>query len=110
MVRDNFPFNSEQQIDKPLLFNLKITDDFEIEDWLQNILPKNNDDFYIEHFPGTNVLRIRKEPDTESNNSEMVQNSLNIKIKDFIDVPLFFVLNQTTESEIKNWIEKKYTS
>ena len=44
----------------------------EIEDWLVDNLAVNNDEYYIEHNQGTNVFRIRKEPGSESNNSELI--------------------------------------
>ena len=106
MVQAGLKYDIENLIDVSLLFNLKMMDEFEIEDWLEDNLAINNDDYYIEHKRGTNVFRIRKEPNTESHNSQMVLNDLDINIEDFIDVPLFFNLNQTLESEIKNWREK----
>ena len=78
----------------------------EIEDWLVNNLTINNDECYIEHKQGTNVFRIRKKPDTESNNSEMVLNNITVNMEDFINIPLLFDLNKTLENEIKNWIVK----
>ena len=78
----------------------------EIEYWLVDNLTINNDKYYIEHKQGTNVCRIRKEPDTESNNSEMVLNNITVDMEDFINIPLLFYLNKTLESDIKNWIVK----
>ena len=66
----------------------------------------NNDEYYIEHKQSTNVFRITKEPDTESNNSEMVLNNITVNMEDFINITLLFNLNKTLESEIKNWIAK----
>ena len=60
-----------------------MTSEMEIEDCLVDNLAINNDEYFIEHKQGTNVFRIRKEPDTESNNSEMVQTNLDVNIKDF---------------------------
>ena len=106
IVQAGLKYNIENLIDVPLLFNLKMTDEFEVEDWLADNLAINNGKYYIKQRRGTNVFRIRKEPDTESNNSEMILNDLEVNIEDFIEVSLFFDLNQTSESEIKNWIEK----
>ena len=64
----------------------------------------NNDEYYIEHKQGTDVFRIRKEPDSESNNSEMVLTNLTINPEDFLNLPLLFNLNMTRESEIKDWL------
>ena len=71
-----------------------MTDEMKIEDWLVNNLAVNND----EHKQGTNVFRIRKEPDSESNNSEMVLTNLTINPEDFLNLPLLFSLNMTRES------------
>ena len=105
-VQPNLSFDLEKLVDVPLLFNLRMTTEMEIEDWLVDNVAINNDKYYIEHKQGTNVFRARKEPDTESNNSEMVLNNISVNIEDFINIPLLFDLNQTLESEIKNWIEK----
>ena len=83
-----------------------MTSEMEIEDWLVDNLAINNDEYYTEHKQGTNVFRIRKEPDTESISSEMVLNNITFNMEDFISIPLLFDLNKTLESEIKNWIVK----
>ena len=103
-VHANFTINPEDFLDVPLLFNLKITDEMEIEDWLVDNLAVNNDEYYIEHKQGTNVFRIRKEPDSESNNSEMVQTNLTNNLEDFLNLPLLFNLNKTREREIEDWL------
>ena len=103
-VQANFTINSEDFLDVPLLFNLRMTDEMEIEDWLVDNLAVNNDEYYTENKQGTNVFRIRKEPDRESNNSEMVLTNLTINLKDFLNLPLLFNLNITRESEIEYWL------
>ena len=100
-VQINLGIDLENLVDVPLLFNLR-TSEMEIEDWLVDNLALNNDEYYIEHKQGTNVFRIRKKPDTESNNSEMVLNNITVNMEDFINIPLLFDLNKTLESEIKN--------
>ena len=100
-VQINLGIDLENLVDVPLLFNLR-TSEMEIEDWLVDNLAINNDEYYIEHKQGTNVFRIRKKPDTESNNSEMVLNNITVNMEDFINIPLLFDLNKTLESEIKN--------
>ena len=74
----------------------------EIEDWLVDNLDVNNDEYYVEHKQGTNVFRIRKEPDSESNNSETVQTNLAINPEDFLTLPLLVNLNMARESEIED--------
>ena len=100
-VQLNLGIDIENLADVPLLFNLRMTDEMKIEDWLVDNLVVNNDEYYIEHKQGTNVFRIRKEPDSESNNSEMVLTNLIINPEEFLNLPLLFNLNMTGESEIK---------
>ena len=103
-VQANFTINPEDFLDVLLLFNLRMTDEKEIEDWLVDNLAVNNDEYYIEHKKGTNVFRIRKEPDSESNNPEMVLTNLAINPEDFLNLPLQFNLNMTRESKIEDWL------
>ena len=103
-VQSNLGVDLETFEDVPLLFNLKMTSELEIDDWLVNNLALSNDEYYIEHKQGSNVLRIRKEPVTESNNLELVLNNIPINIEDFVNIPLLFDLNKTLESEIEEWI------
>ena len=103
-VQANFAINPEGFLDVLLLFNRKKTNEMEIEDWLVDNLAVNNDEYYIKHEQGTNVFRIRKEPDSESNNSEMVLRNLTINPEDFLYLPLLFNLNMTRESEIEDWL------
>ena len=56
----NFTINPEDFLDVSLLFNLRMTEEMEIEDWLVDNLAVNNDKYYIEHKQGTNVFSIRK--------------------------------------------------
>ena len=102
VVQANFTIKPEDFLHVPLLFNLRITDEMEIEDWLVDNLAANNDEYYTEHKQGTNVFRIRKEPDSKSNNSEMVLTNLTINPEDFLNLPLLFNLNMTRESEIED--------
>ena len=105
-VQANFAINAEDFLNVPLLFNLKMTNEMEIEDWLVDNLIVNNDEYYIEHKQGTSISRIRKEPDSESNNSEMLLTNLTINPEDFLNLPLLFNLNMTRESEIEDWLLK----
>ena len=105
-VQSNLGIDLENLVDVLLLFNLRMTSEMEVEDWLVDNLAINNDEYYIEHKQGTNVFRIRKEPNSESNNSEMILNNITVNMEDFVNIPLLFDLNKTLESEIKNWIVK----
>ena len=102
-VHANFTINPEVFLDVPLLFNLRMTDEMEIEDWLVDNFAVNNKEYYIVHKQDTNVFRIRKEPDSESNNSDMVLTNLTINPEDFLNLPLLFNLNMTREGEIEDW-------
>ena len=102
MVQANFTINPEDFLDALLFFNLRMTDEMEIEDWLEDNLSVNNGKYYIEHKQGTDVFRIRKEPGSESNNSEMVLTNLTINPEDFLNLPLLFNLDMTRESEIED--------
>ena len=88
VVQSNLIIDLENLVDVPLLFNLKMTSEMEIDDWLVESLAINNDEYYIKPKQGTNVFTIRKEPDIESNNSEMVLNDIKINIKDIIKIIL----------------------
>ena len=103
-IESNLDVDLETLEDVPLPFNLRMTSELEIEDWLVNNLTLNNGEYYIEHKQGSNVFEIRKEPDTESNNSELVLNNIPINTEDFANIPLLFDLNKTLESEIEEWI------
>ena len=105
-VQSNLVIDLENLMDVPLLFNLRMTSEMEIEDWLVENLALNKDECHIEHKQGTNVFRIRREPDTENNNPEMVLNNIAVNKEDFVNIPLLFGLNKTLESEIKDWIAK----
>ena len=96
MVLVNIPYDFENWVDKPLLFNLRMTDQMQVEDNLQNNLPISNDDYYINHKQGTNVFWIKNQPTIESVNSEMALDDLKIKLKDFLNSPLLFDLNMTS--------------
>ena len=93
-VQSNLDIDLENLVDVPLLFNLRMTDEMEIEDWLVDNLAVNNDEYYIEHKQATNVLRIRK-PDSESNNLEMLLTNLTINPEDFLNLHLLFNQNMT---------------
>ena len=64
----------------------------------------NNDEHYIEHKQGTNIFRIRKEPDSENNNSEMVLTNFIINPEDFLNLPLLLNLSMTRENGIEDWL------
>ena len=51
-VQSNFGVDLDTLEDVPVLFNLEMTSELEIEDWLVNNLALNNDEYYIEHKRG----------------------------------------------------------
>ena len=93
MVLANIPFDFAKFLGVPLLFNLKMVSESEIEEYLQNNLPINNADYYWDHGPGSKIFTIGKQPTIESVNSEVVLNDVKIKLKDFLNMPLMFDLN-----------------
>ena len=104
MVLANIPFDFERFLNVPLLLNLKMVSESEIEDYLQNNFPINNDEYIWEHDPGSKVFTIRKQPTIESVNSEMVLDNVKVKLKDFLNTPSMFDLNMTSESKIEDWL------
>ena len=108
MVLANIPYDFENWVDKPFLFNLRMTDQMQVEDYLQNNLLINNDDYYIDYKQGTNIFWIKKQPTVESVNSEMVLDDLKIKLKDFLNSALLFDLNMASENEIEDWLLRNF--
>ena len=108
MVQANLPFNFEEQLGKPLLFNLKMVSESEIIDWIMDNLPIDNDTYYIDHETGSNVFTVKEEPTTERNNSEMVLNNVKFKLKNFLNMPLLFDLNVVSEGEILDWFLRNF--
>ena len=53
-------FDSEEHLDKSLLFKLKRTSEDKIFDAILEKIP-DNDTYHIEHREGTNALHIRKD-------------------------------------------------
>ena len=51
-AQSNLSFDIEKLVDVPLLFNLRMTTEMEIQDWSVDNLAINNDEYYIEHKQG----------------------------------------------------------
>ena len=60
-VKTDFAIDPEDYIEKPLVFDLKTTNEDEVFDWLLTNMAVDNDIYYIEHEEGANVFRIRKD-------------------------------------------------
>ena len=58
----NLTLIPEEILNKPLLFDLKKTNEEKIFDSILEKIPGKNDNYYIEHREGTNPFRIRKDP------------------------------------------------
>ena len=108
MALANLPFDPETFSGVPLLFNLKMVSEFEIEDWISDNFPIGNDELYIKHDPGSKVFMIKKQATDESVRSEMVLNDQKIKLKDVLNMGLTFDLNMTSESEIEDWLLRNF--
>ena len=103
MVLTNLTINHEDFLTLPLLFNLNMTRESEIEDWLlRNIQTNNEEKYYIEHKKGSNLFIVRK----PSANADAVKANSFINAEEFLNVPLLFDLNKTSENEIENWMAK----
>ena len=57
-----FDFESEEMLDKSLLFDLNKTSKDKIFDSILEKMPDKNDIDYTEHRQGTNAFRLRKDP------------------------------------------------
>ena len=103
MMLTNLNINPEDFLTLPLLFNLNMTKECEIEDWLlRNVQANNEEEYYIEHKKGLNLFIVRK----HSANSDAVKANSFINPEEFLNVPLLFDLNKTSENEIQNWMMK----
>ena len=103
MELTNLTINPEDFQNLPLLFNVNMTRESEIEDWLlKNIQTNNQEEYYIEHKKGSSLFIVRK----PSANSDAVKANSFINLQEFLNVPLLFDLNKTSENEIENWIVK----
>ena len=97
MVLTNFTINPEDFLNLPLIFNLNMTRESEIEDWLLiNIQANNKEEYYIEHKKGSNLFTVRK----PSANSDAVKANSFVNPEEFLNVPLLLDLNKTSENEI----------
>ena len=103
MVLPYLTINPEDFLNLPSLFNLNMTRESEIEDWLlRNIETNNEEEYYIEHKKGSNLFIVRK----PSANSDAVKANSFINPEEILNVPLLFDLNKTSENEIENWMVK----
>ena len=59
--KDKYEFNFKKCLTKVRFFYLNKTTEDQIMDKIMEGLPKDNDEFYINHTPGTNVFTVRKE-------------------------------------------------
>ena len=103
MVLTNLTTKPEDFLNLPLLFNLNMTRESEIEDWLlRNIQTNNKEEYYIEHKKGSNLFIVRK----PSANSDAVKANSLINPEEFSNVPLLFDLTKTSENKFENWMVK----
>ena len=56
----DFPLDPKKFLEKPLTFNLKKTSGDQIIDKIIDGLPKDNDEYYVDHKKGTDVFALRK--------------------------------------------------
>ena len=58
----NLEFNPPDCINKPLVFNLKKAREDQIIERIIENLPKDNDEYYIEHRKDSNMFMIKQDP------------------------------------------------
>ena len=63
LLSGKFDFDSEEILDKWLLFYLKKTSEEKMFDLILKKILDKNDIYYVEHRKGTNTFRIRKGPE-----------------------------------------------
>ena len=108
MVLNDQKIKLKDVLNMGLTFDLNMTSESEIEDWLLRNFPKNNSKskYYIEHEKGSDLYVIR----SAHENSKLIKEL--IKIKRLIDplvyvgVPLRFDLDEIDEIEIDNHLAK----
>lgn len=61
----NLEFNPADCINKPLVFNLKKTREDQIIERIIENLPKDNDEYYIEHRKDSNMFMIKQDPNQQ---------------------------------------------
>ena len=61
LKKRSFNFSPKKILNKNLIFNINKTKEGQIMDKIIEGLSKDNNEFYIEHKPGTNVFTLRKE-------------------------------------------------
>ena len=75
----------------------------EIKDWIAKNIPINSqEEYYIEHKKCSNLFIVRN----IRTNSEAVRAIAFINPEEYLNVPLRFDLDETSEIEIENWIVK----
>ena len=61
----NLEFNPPDCINKPLVFNLKKAREDQIIERIIENLPKDNDEYYIEHRKDSNMFMIKQDPNQQ---------------------------------------------
>ena len=57
----SFNFSPQKILNKDLIFDINKAKEEQIMDKITEDLPKDNNEFYIEHKPGRNVFTLKKE-------------------------------------------------
>ena len=85
-----------------MLFDLNKTLERDIKEWIRNNTPLNSKEEHIEHKKGSNLFIIS----SIQKSSEAVRANAFINPEEYLNVPLLFDLDETSELEIENWILK----
>ena len=86
-----------------MLFDSNQTLESEIKNWIEKNIPfGSEEDYYIEHEKGSNLFTVRN----KRTNSESVRANAFINLQEYLNVPLLFDLDKTSEGEIEKWMVK----
>ena len=108
MVLDDFKIKLKDFLNSALLFDLNMTSESEIEDWLLRNFPKNNSKskYYIEHEKGSDLYVIRSARENPKLIKKLIKMKSLIDPPVYVGVPLHFDLDKIDEIEIENRLAK----
>ena len=108
MVLDDLKIKLMDFLNLGLLFDLNVTSESEIEDWLFRNFPKDNskNKYYTEHEKGSDLYAIRSVHENSKPIKELIRRNRLIDSLVYVGVPLQFDLNEIDEIEIDNHLAK----
>ena len=108
MVLDDLKIKLKDFLNSALFFDLNMTSESEIEDWLLRNFPKNNSKskYYIEHEKSSDLYVIRSARQNSKLIKELIRKNRLIDPLVYVGVPLRFDLDEIDEIEIENHLAK----